>query len=287
MNFFKTALLMAAMTALLVFVGGALAGQGGVAVALVISVAMNFFSYWFSDRIVLAMYHAQEVTRADSPRLYGIVERLAQKAGLPMPKVYIIPSATPNAFATGRNPSHAAVAATEGLLKLLNEREIEGVLAHELAHVKHRDILIGSMVGTMAGAISSIAWLAKWGAVFGGFSRDDDRGGGALAMIALAIVAPIAALLIQMAVSRSREYHADARAGEITGDPLALASALQKIQAGVERIPMQEAGPATAHMFIASPLTGRQFATLFSTHPAMEDRVARLTEQARAMNRSY
>jgi len=287
MNFFKTALLMAAMTMLLVFAGAALAGQGGVVVALVISVVMNFFSYWFSDKIVLAMYRAQEITRSDNARLYGIVEKLVQKTGLPMPKVYIIPSATPNAFATGRNPSHAAVAATEGLLRILNEREIEGVLAHELAHVKHRDILIGSIVGTMAGAISSVAWMAKWGAVFGGFGRDDDRNGGALAMLAMAIVAPIAALLIQMAVSRSREYHADARAGEITGDPLALASALQKIHAGVERIPMYEAGPATAHLFIASPLTGRQFATLFSTHPAMEDRVNRLVEQAKTISRSF
>ncbi len=281
MNAVKTGILMAAMTFLLVGVGGALGGQVGIAVALVFSIVSNFFAYWYSDKMVLAMYRAQPISRNDDPRLYELVERLARKADLPMPKVYIIPSQSPNAFATGRNPEHAAVAVTEGLYRMLPDRELEGVLAHELAHVLHRDILTGTIVGTMAGAISSIAWFAKWGAIFGGFSRDDDDN--ILVVLVMAIVAPIVAMLIQFAISRSREYHADKAAGEITGDPLALASALQKIHAGVKRVPMREAGQATAHLFIASPLSGRKMASMFSTHPAMEERVSRLKEQALTM----
>ena len=286
MNIFKTGFLMAAMTFLLMFAGAMLGGQHGMIVALGFALFTNFFAYWFSDKIVLAMYRAKEVDRNSAPRLYEIVERLARKADLPMPRVYIIPSDSPNAFATGRNPSHAAVAVTQALHDLLDDRELGGVLAHELAHVKHRDILIGTIVGTMAGAISSLAWFAKWGAIFGGFGGRD-RDGGTIGLLIMAIVAPIVALLVQMAISRSREYHADQKAGELTGDPLSLSSALARIHRGIERQPMVEAGQATAHLFIASPLSGRSFASLFSTHPPMEERVRRLEEQARRFPGGY
>ncbi len=282
MNILRTGILMMVMTMLFVFIGGALGGQAGIVIALGFALVSNFFAYWFSDKMVLAMYRAKEIDRQSAPKLYEIVERIAARAELPMPKVYVIPNPSPNAFATGRNPEHAAVAVTEGLYHLLDDRELEGVLAHEMAHVKHRDILIGSIVGTMAGAISSLAWMAKWGAIFGGFSRDDDNGG--IALLALAIVAPIIALIIQMGISRSREYHADQKAGELTGDPMALAAALRKIHRGVEVAPMREAGPATAHLFIASPLSGRALASLFSTHPNMEDRIERLQRQATGRN---
>lgn len=279
MNRFKTTLLLSLLTVLLVFMGGALGGQGGMIIAFGMALIMNFGSYWFSDKIVLRMYNAQEVTRSDNPAFYGMVERLAAKADLPMPKVYIIPDQSPNAFATGRNPSHAAVAATEGILRILSPEELEGVMAHELAHVKNRDILVSTIAATFAGAISMIGSMLQWGAMLGTGRSDDEEGGGIGSMIgslAMAIIAPIAAMLIQMAVSRSREYLADATGAEICGKPLALAGALAKLQNGAQMIPMEEQRPATAHLFIVNPLTGGGLMSLFSTHPPMEERIARL-----------
>ena len=278
MNTLKTTFLLTALTLLLLFFGKALGGNGGMMVALVMAGVMNFVSYWFSDKIVLKMYGAKEVTEAEAPRLYGIIRQLAVKAMLPIPKVYIIPGMSPNAFATGRNPQHAAVAATEGILKTLNDEELEGVMAHELAHVGNRDILISSIVATIAGAISMLANMAQFAAMFGG--RDRERGGNPMVMIAMAIIAPIAAMLVQMAVSRSREYQADDYGARICGKPLALANALKKLHMGVAAIPM-EANAATAHMFIVSPLTGGGLMSLFSTHPPMEERVKRLEELSR------
>lgn len=278
MNTLKTTFLLTALTLLLLFFGKALGGNGGMMMALVMAGIMNLGSYWFSDRIVLAMYRAKEVTEAEAPRLYRITNQMAMKAMLPMPKVYIIPGMTPNAFATGRNPQHAAVAATEGILKMLNDDELEGVMAHELAHVGNRDILISSIVATIAGAISYLAHMAQFAAMFGG--RDRERGGNPMVMIAMAIIAPIAAMLVQMAISRSREYQADAYGARICGKPLSLASALKKLHMGVAAIPM-EANAATAHMFIVSPLTGGGLMSLFSTHPPMEERVKRLEELSR------
>lgn len=281
MNIIKTGFLMTLMTMLFIFIGGELGGRQGVIIALGFAVVMNFFSYWFSDKAVLAFYKAKEVDRNQAPELYDIVERLAKKADLPTPRVCIIPSEQPNAFATGRNPEHAVVAATEGLLRMLDRSEIEAVIAHELAHIKHRDILIATIVATFAGAISSIAWFVKWGAIFGGMRGDDEDGGG-IGGLVLAIVAPIIALIIQMAISRSREYHADQFAGELTGNPRALASALERLHLGAQQIPMQ-AGPATAHMWISSPLSGKSLAGLFSTHPSMEDRIEKLLELEKNM----
>jgi heat shock protein HtpX len=243
-------------------------------IAFIFALVMNVGSYWFSDKMVLKMYKAKEVTRAEAPDLYSVVEHLARNAGLPMPRVYIIQNPTPNAFATGRNPSHAAVAVTTGILQILDRNELMGVLGHELAHVKHRDILIGTVAATIAGAISMMANMAQWAMIFGGFSRDDDNGGG-LAAIAMMIVAPIAALIIQMAISRSREYGADKGGAQISGHPQYLASALRKLAQGVQQIPMK-ASPATAHMFIVNPLRGRGLTSLFSTHPPMEERIRRL-----------
>lgn len=282
MNMIKTGLLMMVMTMLFVFAGAALGGQAGIIFALGFAVISNFIAYWFSDRMVLAAYKAKEVDRNSAPALFEIVEKLAKRADLPMPRVYIIPSEQPNAFATGRNPQHAAVAVTEGLFRILDERALSGVLAHELAHVKHRDILIGSVAGTMAGAISSLAWMAKWGAIFGGVGRSDDDNGGIIGLLVMAIVAPLVALLIQMAISRSREYHADQYAAELTGDPRGLGEALKRIHQGVEALPMK-AGPATAHLFIASPISGRALMNLVSTHPPMEKRVERLEALAGRM----
>ena len=276
MNGFKTFVLMGLMTALAIWLGYAIAGESGMIIAFLIALAMNFGSYYYSDKIVLAMYRAQEVDESQAPRLHGIVRSLSQKAGLPMPKVYVIPTNQPNAFATGRDPRHAAVAVTDGIMRILNEDEIEGVLAHELAHVKHRDILIGTIAATLAGMIMMLRYFAFF---FGG--RDDDEGGGGLAMLVVFIVAPIAALLIQMAISRSREYAADAGAAEISGKPWALASALKKLQRGVQAVP-SEANPATAHMFIVNPLSARGMVNLFSTHPSTEDRVAKLEQMHRA-----
>jgi len=281
MNTLKTTFLMALLTVLLVTLGGALGGSGGMLIAFVMAAGMNFFSYWFSDRMVLSMYGAQEISESDDPRFYGIVRRLAQRAGLPMHKVYLIDTDTPNAFATGRNPQHAAVAATTGILRILSEDELAGVMAHELAHVKNRDILIQTIAATFAGAITYLAHMAQFAAMFGGGRHDDDEGGGGIfGMILMAILAPIAAMLVQMAISRSREYGADAGGASISGNPLSLANALQKLELGNERIPM-DATPATAHMFIVSPLTGGGMMSLFSTHPPMAERVARLQELAR------
>lgn len=282
-NIFKTTFLLSLLTILLVVMGGAVGGQGGMMVAFLIAAAMNFGSYWFSDKIVLKMYNAQEITREAHPSFYGMIERLAARAGLPMPKVYIIPDASPNAFATGRNPEHAAVAATEGILRILTPDELEGVMAHELAHVKNRDILISTIAATFAGAISMIGNMLQWGAMFGAGRSDDDEGGGIGSMVgslAMAIIAPIAAMLIQMAVSRSREYMADASGAEICGRPLALAGALSKLHNASQAIPMRDARPATAHMFIVNPLTGGGLMSLFSTHPPMEERIARLQSMA-------
>ena len=278
MNTTKTILLMVGLTVLLVFIGGAFGGRQGVIIAFMFAMATNLFSYWFSDKIVLRMYGAREVTEAEAPELYSVTRDLAMKMRMPMPKVYIIPSDAPNAFATGRNPNHAAVAATEGILRLLTREELAAVMAHELGHVTNRDILIGTIAATIAGAISMLAHMAQWGMIFGGFGgrRDDDEGaGGMIGSILMIILAPIAALLIQMAISRSREYEADATGARISGNPLGLASALRKLQAGSQRIPL-DANPATAHMFIVNPLRGGGVLSLFSTHPPMEDRIARL-----------
>lgn len=281
MNFFKTTILMAALTALLLLIGGLIGGQDGMIFALVIAGAMNFFSYWFSDKIVLAMYRAQEVDRNSEPRLYSIVESLTQKVGMPMPRVYVIPTDSPNAFATGRNPRHAAVAATRGILRMLSNEELEGVLAHELGHVRNRDILISSIVATMAGAIMWIAMMARWAAIFGGFGGgdDDDGGGNIVALLLLMIVAPIAATIIQLAISRSREYAADAAGAEISGKPMALASALRRLESGAKAIPIK-ANQASAHLFIVNPLRGGGVARLFRTHPRTEERIRRLEQIA-------
>ncbi len=271
MNVMKTVMLMLLLTMLLVFGGAAIGGQSGMTYALLMAGVMNFVSYFFSDKIVLKMYRAKQVTESEAPVLYRIVRTLSQKAGMPMPKVYIIPDDSPNAFATGRNPNHAAVAATEGIMRILSEEELAGVMAHELAHVKHRDILIGTIAATMAGAISYLGHMAMF---FGG-RGDDDEGGSPVAGIAMMILAPIAAMLIQMAISRSREYAADAGGAQLNGNPMALANALRKLDAGVHAIPM-DATPATSHMMIVNPLTGGSFMRLFSTHPPIEERIARL-----------
>jgi heat shock protein HtpX len=272
-NTFKTALLLTSLTLLLMFVGRAFGGQSGMLLALAFAAVMNFVSYFFSDKIALAMYRAQPVTREELPRAYNAVERLTQKIGIPMPKLYVIPTESPNAFATGRNPQHASVAVTHGILSLLTDEELEGVLAHELGHVNNRDILISSIAATIAGAITFVARGAMF---FGGMDRDSrDRGGGFGALLML-IVAPIAAMLIQLAVSRSREYQADATGAHFTGNPYALASALSKLDAYSRRVPMA-ASPSTAHLFIVQPLLGMNFGSLFSTHPPIADRIERLT----------
>ena len=283
MNIFKTVILMALLSGLMVAMGGAVGGSSGAMIMLAISLGINFFSYWFSDSMVLKAYDAREVSEADAPQLYNIVKNLAQKADLPMPKVCIINSDVPNAFATGRNPDHAAVAVTTGIMKVLDYDEISGVLGHELAHVKHRDILTGTIAASMAGVISMIANIVQWGAIFG--SRDNDNGG-ILGTIATIILAPLAASIIQMAISRSREYDADKTGGEICGNPMYLASALEKIEYyATHSAPLENSSTATAHMFIVNPLenSGKMLKNLFSTHPATEDRIAKLQEQAREM----
>ena len=278
-NTFKTAFLLTAMTLLLMLAGRAFGGQRGMLIALVFAGVMNFVSYFFSDKIALAMYRAQPVSREDLPRVYNIVERLSQKVGLPMPKIYVIPTDSPNAFATGRNPNHASVAVTQGILGLLNDEELEGVLAHELGHVRNRDILISSIAATLAGAITYLASIAKWGMIFGGMrgERDDRGGGSGLAAIIMIFLAPLAAMLIQLAVSRSREYGADDTGAHWTGNPYALASALAKIEAYSRQRPLI-ASPSTAHLFIIAPfLGGMSFGNLFSTHPPTAKRIERLT----------
>jgi len=275
MSTLRTVMLMTVLTLLLVFVGRALGGQSGMVIALVIAAVMNFGAYWFSDRMVLAMYSAREVSEPEAPDLYSMVRELAGRAGIPMPKVYIIENDTPNAFATGRNPQHAAVAVTTGILRILDRNELMGVLAHELAHVKHRDILIGTIAATFAGAISMLASMAQWGAILGGGKENEEGGGGILGTFIFSIIASIAATLVQLAISRSREYLADEGGAKLVGEPRYLANALYKLHHGVERFPMQ-ANPATAHMFIVNPLRGDGVMRLFSTHPPMEERIERL-----------
>ena len=278
MNMLKTMLLMTGLTLVLLWAGNAIGGQSGLTIALIFALAMNAFSYWFSDRIVLKIYKAQEASKADAPELYEMLRRLARKADIPAPRVYIINQPQPNAFATGRNPEHAAVAVTTGIMRILSAEELEGVIAHELAHVKNRDILIGTVAATIAGAISYLAYMAQWAMIFGG--GDDDEGGNPLVAIVMMIVAPVAAMLIQMAISRSREYAADAGGAKIAGNPRYLANALRKLNSASQQIPMK-AEPATAHMFIVNPLSGGRMAKLFSTHPPMEERIARLEEMRR------
>ncbi|MDP3098520.1 MAG: zinc metalloprotease HtpX [Syntrophales bacterium] len=277
MNTIKTGLLLGALTGLLMLIGGWFGGQQGVVIAFIFAMVMNFGSYWFSDKIVLRMYNAQAVSENEAPELYATVKNLALKASMPMPRVYIIPGDTPNAFATGRNEQHAVIAVTEGILRILGRDELEGVIAHELTHIRNRDILIGSIAATLAGAIVMLAHMAQWAAMFGGASRDDDEGGGSniVGLILMAVLAPIAASLIQMAISRSREYLADAGGAKISGKPYGLAGALEKLSRASQTIPM-EANPSTAHMFIVNPLTGRSLMNLFSTHPPIDERIARL-----------
>jgi heat shock protein HtpX len=274
-NALKTTMLLGLLTGLLLWIGDLLGGPQGLVIALIFAAVMNFGSYWFSDRIVLRMYGAREVTQADAPELVAIVRELATAAQIPMPKVYVIPSDSPNAFATGRNPAHAAVAVTAGITRMLGREELRGVLAHELGHVHNRDTLISAVAATMAGVVMMLARMAYWGALFGGFRRDDRDGGGPIVALAMMILAPIAASLIQLAISRSREFGADAYSARVTRDPLSLASALEKISSGAARIPMN-AGPTTAHLFITNPLGREGLAKLFSTHPPTEERVARL-----------
>ena len=287
MNTLRTTILLAVLTALLIWIGDMLGGRQGAIIALLLAGGMNFFSYWFSDKIVIKMYGGQEVTAQDDPELYGMVQDLTQRAGLPMPKVYLLPQDTPNAFATGRNPEHAAVAVTDGIRRILNKRELAGVLGHELTHVKNRDILVSTIAATLAGAIGYLAQMAQWAMIFGGSrDRDEEGGGNIFGLIVMMIVAPIAAMLIQMAVSRSREYGADEGGAKVTGDPLALASALRKLHMGAQNIPLEvnnATANATAHMFIVNPLTGGGLASLFSTHPPMEERIARLEAMAGKM----
>lgn len=273
MNTAKTAFLMVVLTGLFLAIGYGLGGEQGMIIAFGLAFLMNFFAYWFSDRIVLAMYRAKEVDDATAPRLHASVRRLVQRAGLPMPKVYMIPQASPNAFATGRNPAHAAVAVTQGLLDLLNEEELEGVIAHELCHVKNRDILIGTIAATLAGAIMILARMAQFSAIFGG--GGGNRRGGGFGLIIVAIFSSIAAILIQMAISRSREYQADASAAKLIGSPRGLARALEALQSASSRVPLK-ANPATSHMFIVNPFSRQGMMRLFSTHPPVEDRVDRL-----------
>jgi heat shock protein HtpX len=281
-NNMKTALLLGSLAGLMVFLGNLLGGRSGAMLGLVFAAVMNLGSYWFSDRIALRMSRARPVSRTEAPELYAAVERLTRRAGLPMPSLHLIPSKQPNAFATGRNPSHAAVAVTEGILEILSPDELEGVLAHELAHVRNRDILIASVAATIAGAISFVATMARWGAMFGGGGDDDDNPGGIIGLLAASIVAPIAAMIMQMAVSRSREFAADALGAEIAGRPQGLASALRKLEVMSQRVPMA-VNPSAAPMFIVNPLRGawaKGASRMFSTHPPTEERISRLNEMA-------
>ncbi|MDH3798324.1 MAG: zinc metalloprotease HtpX [Desulfobacterales bacterium] len=275
-NQIRTTILLAVMTALILWIGQLFGGRQGMIIALLLAAGMNFFSYWYSDKIVLKMYRAQEASPQEAPELFEMVQTLSRKAGLPMPKLFIIPKEAPNAFATGRNPEHAVVAVTRGLLNIMDRNEVTGVLAHEMAHVKNRDILIGSIAATMAGAIMVLASMARWTAIFGGGgSSDDEGGGGAIGLIAMSLLAPFAAMIIQMAISRSREYLADSTGAGFAGTPEGLARALDKLGRYSKKLPMN-ANPSTAHMFIVNPLSGRRLMGLFSTHPPLEERIARL-----------
>ena len=274
-NTMKMFILMAALTALFIFAGQALGGQSGMAFALVMALAMNFFAYWYSDKLALSMSRAREVSYDQAPQLHAMIEKLARNAGLPKPKIYIMPGQTPNAFATGRNPEHSAVAVTEGLLQLLQRDELEGVIGHELGHIKNRDILISSVAAVMAGAISYLATMAQWAMIFGSGSNDDEGRGNLVAMLVMMIVAPLAAAIIQMAISRSREYLADASGAKICGHPVSLANALQRLEEYNHRLPMK-VNPATAQMYIVNPLAGGTMASLFSTHPPIQERIKRL-----------
>lgn len=275
MNSMRTAILLGALTGLLMMIGGLFGGKQGVVIAFFFAMIMNFGSYWFSDKIVLSMYRAREISEHEAPELYTMVKNLALRAGMPMPRVYIVPGETPNAFATGRNENHAVVAVTEGILRILDRDELEGVLAHELTHIKNKDMLIGSIAATLAGAVMMLASMAKWAAIFGFGGDDEEGGGGIIGLILMAIVAPIAALLIQMGISRSREYMADEGGARISGKPYGLAGALEKLSRASQALPMN-ANPATAHMFTVNPLTAKSFANLFSTHPPIEKRIERL-----------
>ena len=275
-NMLKTTLLLGLLTGLILWIGGAMGGQTGIFIAFLFAAIMNLGAYWFSDKMVLSMYRASEVDQAQAPGLYRMVEQLAMQASIPTPRIFVIPSDSPNAFATGRNPEHAVVAVTQGIVKLMNDQELEGVLAHELAHIKNRDILISSIAATLAGAIMWLASMAKWSAIFGGVGGgDDDDGGGIVGLLFMAILAPIAAMMVQFAISRTREYQADATGAKIAGTPMGLAGALEKLGTATKRIPMK-ANPATSHMFIVNPLSGRGITALLSTHPPLEERVKRL-----------
>ena len=278
----KTLLLLTLLTGLLLFIGEALGGRSGLVMALFFAFIMNFISYWFSDSIVLKMYGAREVTPAEMPELHGIIDELVQSAGLPKPMVCVVPEQAPNAFATGRNPEHSAVAVTEGILRVLSPQELKGVIAHELSHIKHRDTLISTVAATIAGAIMFLLRMAQWAWMFGG-SRDDDNGGGnILASLLLIVVGPLAAMIIQMAISRSREFMADEEGARISHAPMALADALLKLEAYAHRVPMERATPTTSSFFIVNPLTGKGLLRLFSTHPSTEERVERLRQMARS-----
>ncbi len=279
-NQLKTTVLLAALTVLIMLVGRMFGGNQGMMIAFIFAMLMNFGSYWFSDKIVLTMYRAKELTPGEAPEIHQMVAELAQRGGVPKPRVYLIPSETPNAFATGRNPEHAVVAVTQGIVRLLEPEELKGVLAHEMAHVKNRDILIGSIAATLAGVVMMLASMARFAAIFGLGGSDDDDGGGIIGLILMSILAPLAAMLIQMAISRSREYLADETGARLAGNPRSLASALEKLAYASKRIPMQQANPASAHMFTVNPLTKGSFAGWFSTHPPVEERVRRLRAMA-------
>jgi len=283
MNALRTTLLLGALTGVLLFAGKLIGGNAGMIIALVLAGVMNIGSYWFSDRLVLSMYRAREAGPDEEPQLHEVVRDLARRADMPMPRVYVIDTESPNAFATGRNPQYAAVAATRGLLRMMNREELTGVLAHELSHVRHRDTLISAIAATLAGAIAMLASMAQWALLFGGFAGDDDEGGGILGALAMMILAPLAATLIQMAVSRSREFGADAGAAKLTGHPRWLVGALRKLESANRSEPMRAAveHPSTAHLFIVNPLAGHRLAKLFSTHPSTEERISRLEAMAR------
>lgn len=280
-SMFKTTVLLAALTGLIMLIGQLLGGRGGLEIAFVFAIAMNFFSYWFSDKMVLRAYGAQPLDPSNAPELYSIVNELAQSAGIPTPRLYLIDTDTPNAFATGRNPRHAAVAVTRGIMRICNREELKGVLGHELSHVLNRDILVSTIAATLAGVVMMLGSWARWAAIFGGFGgRDEDERGGALGMLVMAILAPLAATMIQLAISRTREYQADASGAKLTHHPLYLANALRKLEAANERMPLQDATPATAHLFIVNPLSAGLFARLFSTHPPIEERIRRLEQMS-------